>query len=71
MYLVAIMDWYSRMVLPWRLSNTLEPDFCGEALQQALLIYNNNKPEIFNTDQGSRFTSTEFTAILKDADVRI
>ena len=69
--LVAIMDWYSRMVLPWRRSNTLEPDFCGEALQQALLIYNNNKLEIFNIDQGSRFTSTEFTAILKNAWVRI
>ena len=71
LYLVAIMDWYSRMVLSWRLSNTLEPDFCAEALQQALVIYNNNKPEIFDTDQGSQFTSTEFIAILKDADVRI
>ena len=71
LYLVAIMDWYSRMVLSWRLSNTLEPDFCAEALQQALVIYNNNKPEIFDTDQGSQFTSTLFTGLLRDAWVRI
>ena len=57
------------MVLSWRLSNTLEPDFCGEALQQALLI--DNQPEIFNTDQGSQFTSTLFTGLLRDAGVRI
>ena len=59
LYLVAIMDWYSRWVLSWRLSNTLEPSFCCEALEEALNRY--DPPEIFNTDQGSQFTSTEFT----------
>ena len=54
MYLVAVMDWYSRYVLSWRLSNTLEVDFCIDALEEALTI---GKPEIFNTDQGSQFTS--------------
>ena len=56
LYLVAIMDWYSRWVLSWRLSNTLEPSFCCEALEEALNRY--DPPEIFNTDQGSQFTST-------------
>jgi len=58
MYLVAVMDWYSRYVLSWRLSNTLEADFCIEALESALAI---GTPEIFNTDQGSQFTSPRFT----------
>ena len=69
LYLVAIMDWYSRWVLSWRLSNTLEPSFCCEALEEALNRY--DPPEIFNTDQGSQFISTEFTGLLKEAGVRI
>ena len=54
MYLVAIMDWYSRRVLSWRVSNTLDTDFCIEALEDALQRF--EAPEIFNTDQGSQFT---------------
>lgn len=69
LYLVAIMDWASRKVLSWRLSNTLEADFCVDALKEALSKY--GRPGIFNTDQGSQFTSHEFTQALKDADVRI
>ena len=69
LYLVAIMDWFSRKVLAWRLSNTMEADFCIEALKEA--IAKNGKPEIFNTDQGSQFTSKEFTQVLKDAKVKI
>ncbi len=63
LYLVVIMDWASRMVLAWRLSNTLGADFCVEALEEALSIY--GRPEIFNTDQGSQFTSNDFTGTLK------
>ena len=62
-YLVAIMDWASRRVLSWRLSNTLDTSFCTEALEEALQSY--GTPEIFNTDQGSQFTSEAFTGILK------
>ncbi len=69
LYLVAIMDWYSRRVLSWRLSNALEPFSCCEALEEALNRYDH--PEIFNTDQGSQFTSAEFTGLLKEAGVRI
>ena len=69
MYLVAIMDWASRHVLAWRLSNTMDAEFCVEALEAALSHY--GKPEIFNTDQGSQFTSLDFTAVLKDAKVEI
>lgn len=69
LYLIAIMDWYSRKVLSWRLSNTLAADFCCEALKEALATH--GKPAIFNTDQGSQFTSFEFTQVLKDASVRI
>jgi len=69
LYLVAIMDWASRKVLSWRLSNTLEADFCVAALKEALQRF--PKPLIFNTDQGSQFTSLEFTHALKDADIRI
>lgn len=69
LYLVAIMDWYSRKVLSWRLSNSLDSDFCVAALEEALEKY--GTPEIFNTDQGSQFTSYEFTQTLKDAGVRI
>ena len=69
MYFVAVMDWYSRKVLSWRLSNTMEADFCVEALMEALAKY--GQPEIFNTDQGSQFTSVEFTGVLKKAGVKI
>ena len=68
-YLVAIMDWYSRRVLAWRLSNTLSTDFCIEALEEAIARY--GTPEIFNTDQGSQFTSAEFTGVLKAHGIRI
>jgi len=69
LYLVAIMDWASRKVLSWRLSNTMDADFCVKALEEALARY--GKPEIFNTDQGSQFTGFEFTGALKDADIKI
>jgi putative transposase len=69
LYLVAIMDWASRKVLAWRLSNTMDTDFCVAALNEALARY--GRPEIFNTDQGSQFTSFAFAAVLKDAGVRI
>ncbi len=61
LYLVAVMDWYSRHVLAWRLSNTLEPTFCIGMLAAALA---RGRPEIFNTDQGSQFTSEAFTSLL-------
>jgi putative transposase len=69
LYLVAVMDWASRKVLSWRLSNTMDADFCVAALEEALARY--GKPEIFNTDQGSQFTSDTFTDALKTADIRI
>jgi putative transposase len=69
LYLVAIMDWHSRAVLSWRLSNTMDTDFCIAALEEAINRY--GIPEIFNTDQGSQFTSLEFTQVLKDAGVAI
>jgi putative transposase len=69
LYLVAIMDWATRKVLTWRLSNTMEADFCVAALEEALAKY--GTPEIFNTDQGAQFTSFAFTMTLKDAEVRI
>lgn len=68
-YLIAIMDWYSRKVLSWRVSNTLEVEFCVEALEAALLDY--GKPEIFNSDQGSQLTTKAFTGCLKAAEVKI
>lgn len=68
-YLVAIVDWYSRAVLSWRLSNTLEADFCVEALQEALVKY--GTPEVFNTDQGTQFTSQEFIGVLTDKRISI
>lgn len=68
-YLVAIMDLFSRRVLSWRLSNTLDVSFCLEALEEALDIY--GAPEIFNSDQGSQFTSDAFTGLLTDHDVKI
>lgn len=69
LYLVAIMDWYSRKVLSWRLSNTLETEFCVQALKEAIGRY--GIPDIFNTDQGSQFTSFQFTNILKDHGIKI
>lgn len=68
MYLVVVLDWYSRHILSWRLSNTLENDFCLEALREAL---QQGKPEIFNTDQGSQFTSREFITLLESKDIRV
>ena len=68
LYLVAIMDWYSRYVLSWRLSNTLDAGFCLEALEAALAI---SQPEIFNTDQGVQFTSGDFTGRLQIAGIKI
>jgi putative transposase len=69
LYLVAIMDWHSRKILSWRLSNSLDADFCVAALQEALSRF--PKPAIFNTDQGSQFTSLDFTDVLKNAGVEI
>jgi putative transposase len=69
MYLVAIMDWYSRRVLSWRISNTLDSTFCVEALEEALARH--GTPEIFNTDQGAQFTSEAFTSALKTYEVTI
>ena len=69
LYLVAVMDWASRKVLSWRLSNTLDAHFCVEALHEALERY--GPPEIFNSDQGSQFTSVDFTDVLQEAGIRI
>jgi putative transposase len=68
LYLAAIMDWYSRYVIAWRLSNTLTGSFCLEALDEALAV---TRPEIFNTDQGSQFTATAFTSRLEACGVAI
>ena len=68
-YLVAIMDWHSRKVLSWRVSNVMDTDFCIEALNEAIDRY--GVPKIFNTDQGSQFTSKAFTGVLKQHDIRI
>jgi len=69
MYLVAIMDWHSRKVLSWRVSNSMDTDFCVEALEEAIGKY--GCPEICNTDQGSQFTSESFTNILKENNIKI
>jgi putative transposase len=69
LYLVAVMDWATRKVLSWRVSNTLDAEFCLEALEEALARF--GQPEIFNTDQGSQFTSPRFTGVLQRAGVRI
>ena len=69
LYLVAIMDWATRKVLAWRLSNTMDAEFCIQALEEAVARF--GVPEIFNTDQGGQFTSPRFTDLLKDAGVRI
>ena len=63
LYLVAIMDWHSRQVLAWKLSNTMDTGFCGAALEEAL---NRGRPEIFNSDQGAQFTSEAFTQMLQE-----
>ena len=68
MYLTAVIDWFSRYVLTWRLSNTLEGRFCLEALDEAL---SRGRPEIFNTDQGSQFTSREYTGRLEEAGIAV
>jgi putative transposase len=68
-YLTVIMDWYSRKVLSWRLSNSLDSSFCVDALEEAIHRY--GKPEIFNTDQGSQYTSDVFIEVLKDNDIEI
>ena len=68
-YLVAIIDWYSRRVLAWRLSNTLEAGFCVDCLEDALRVQ--GRPAVFNTDQGSQFTSAAFTGVLLDAGIEI
>jgi putative transposase len=69
MYLVAVMDWYSRKILSFRMSNTLDSEFCIEALEEALLRY--GKPEIFNTDQGSQFTSRGFVGVLESHGIQV
>jgi putative transposase len=69
LYLVAVMDWASRKVLAWRLSNTMDVEFCVAALEQAISRY--GRPDIFNTDQGSQFTSFAFTGLLKDNGIAI
>lgn len=68
LYLVAVLDWYSRYVLSWQLSNTLDTRFCLEALDQALRL---GRPQIFNTDQGSQFTSAAYTSRLEQAGIQI
>ena len=68
-YVVAIMDWYSRKVLAWRVSNSMDADFCVDALEEA--ISRHGAPDIFNTDQGAQFTSEVFTGVLKEAAIRI
>ena len=67
-YLVAVMDWFSRYVLAWRISNTLDAAFCLEALEEAL---GQGRPEIFNTDQGAQFTSAAFTGDVEAAEARV
>jgi putative transposase len=69
LYLVAVMDWWTRKVLSWRVSNTMDVGFCIEALEDALAGH--GRPEIFNSDQGSQFTSPQFTKVLRDAGIRI
>lgn len=68
-YLVAIMDWYSRKVLSWEISNSMDDDFCVSALERAIRLH--GAPEIFNTDQGSQFTSKAFTDVLKSHEIQI
>jgi putative transposase len=69
LYLVAVMDWSTRKVLSWRVSNTMDVEFCIEALEEALARF--GRPDIFNSDQGSQFTSPRYTGVLQAAGVRI
>lgn len=69
LYLAAVMDWHSRRVLSWRLSNSMDADFCVAAVEDALARY--GKPDIFNTDQGSQYTSAAFTGLLQKNDIKI
>lgn len=69
LYLVAIMDWHSRKVLAWRLSNSMDASFCGEALNEVLTKH--GRPEIFNSDQGSQFTSSAWIDVLTEAKIKI
>ena len=69
LYLVAVMDLYSRKVLSWRVSNTMDTTFCVDAVEEAIRVY--GTPKIFNTDQGAQFTSNEFTSILSDQEIAI
>jgi putative transposase len=69
MYLVAVMDWHSRKILSWRVSNTLESEFCIEALEEALVRH--GRPEIFNTDQGAQFTSQGFVGLLESHGIQV
>ena len=68
-YLTAVMDWSSRYILSWKLSNTMDADFCIQALETSLSLY--GTPEVFNSDQGSQYTSRKFTQVLKENDVAI
>ena len=68
LYLVVVMDWFTRYIISWALSNSLENDFCIEALKTAL---KNGRPEIFNTDQGVQYTSDDFIKILEDSEIKI
>ena len=68
-FLTAVIDWYSRYVLFWKVSTTLDAGFCMDALKEAIAVY--GTPEIFNTDQGSQFTSNDFIQILKDNKIKI
>jgi len=68
-YLTAVIDWYSRKVLSWRLSNTLDNSFCKDAVKEALCFY--GQPEVFNADQGSQYTANDFTKILEDKKIKI
>jgi putative transposase len=68
-YLVAVLDWYTRRVLSWRLSVTLDPSFCVEAVRDALARF--GRPEIFNTDQGAQFTAEAFTGVLREHGIAI
>jgi len=69
-YLTAVMDWHSRFVLSWEISTTMETEFCIHAVERAIRLYG-NKPEVFNTDQGSQFTSDDFTDMLKGHGIKI
>ena len=68
-YLVAVIDWFSRYILSWKISISLDADFCIEALKEAIVKY--GQPDIFNTDQGSQFTSKNFISVLTDHKIKI